>query len=286
MNIQTRGFEHGVIHLKASHSGLISEVLSAMLSLTPERVLEILYLGGIYLFDKRQHENLHINTDDYLRIHTRPRRYNNPQDWAQRIVFQNDDFIVVNKPAGLPCYASVDNEKENVLMFLREHLQAPVLTLHRLDVPTQGLLCLAKTLRFQQSFNELLKDRRVQKLYTAHVASPGPELGEHTHYMEKSPWAPKVARSQFFTEGLECRLRVLEKSEVSPGVTALKIELLTGRTHQIRCQMAAMGFPLRGDHLYGAERIYAEERIDLWASDLSFADPFSAGEKNFAFSLT
>lgn len=211
-------------------------------------LLSLAQLGGVYLNNCRVYEDSEIREEDYLRLHTDPRRY--PQvSLQERIVFENDDLIVIDKPAGLPCHATVDNARENLLELLKIQTGKEIFLTHRLDVPTSGLLVFAKNLSSQSSFHELLQDRKVQKYYEAKVDLPGPEIGFYEHHMVKSRYAPKIVQAEPSDETQNCQLRVLEK-EIANNSAVLKIELLTGRTHQIRAQLGFLGFPIQGDEQY------------------------------------
>ena len=267
-----RGFEYGVVHLISPRSGLIVDIVSSELSLETSAVKTLLDLGSIYHQHQRVKEDISVLFGDYVRVHTRPRRFpDNSFNWTERLLFQNDDFVIVNKPAGLPVHASVDNTLENLLSYLSIFLQIPLYITHRLDVPTKGLIVFAKTLSFQREFNKALIAREVRKLYRAVIKGEGPPLGIMTHYMEPSPRAPKKVSSHFTEGWQDCVLEILTKKKLSESETEIFIELHTGRTHQIRAQMAAAGFPLLGDISYGAEKYYVQEEIGLTAYSLSFA---------------
>ncbi len=281
-----RGFEYGVVHFISPRSGCCNEILSAELSMSMEKLQSLLDLGAIYYQHQRLKDNFSlseaISKGDYFRLHTKPRRFlANDGNWAERVIFENENFVVVNKPAALPVHASVDNIRENVLAYLAQHLKTELFITHRLDVPTKGLLVFAKSRKFQTEFNKQLIAREVKKIYRAVVQAPGPELGLMTHYMEPSPRAPKKLAMEPLENWQECRLQILEKRELDANWYELKIELLTGRTHQIRAQLAHQGFPIQGDVSYGAERIFLQEEINLTACELAFPDSISGKVYHF-----
>lgn len=287
----SRGFEYGVIHFLAPEAGALADIVEKHLQMDRETTLRLLDFGAIYLANKRiipfPGQNLSeilqmdLKEKDYLRVHTKPRRF--PQVKVKdRIVFENEYMLVVDKPARLPVHASVDNLHENLLAYLEKELQQKLYITHRLDTATRGLLVIAKTPEFQTEFNFLIKDQGIKKIYQATVQTPGPDLKILKHYMEPSPRAPKTVRADSFAGGLFCQLEILS-SEPSQyeGFVDLRVQLLTGRTHQIRAQLCAEGFPIRGDHLYGGMKVYHDEQIDLTALELSFIDPISKIEHHF-----
>jgi 23S rRNA pseudouridine1911/1915/1917 synthase len=272
-NPYTNGFEYGVRHLLSPKSGLVSDILTGP-ELSAEDFAELLHLGSIYVRGTRLLQDQHIDRETYIRVHTKPRRFPpNNFAWPQRIVFENADFVVVNKPAALPVHASVDNLRENLQSYLSAHCGTELLVTSRLDVPTRGLLVYAKTKSFQTEFNRRLALREVQKIYVAETEGHGLPLGEYIHFMQPSPRAPKVVSAENREGWQECRLRVLATEELPEGAgQRLTIELLTGRTHQIRAQLAALGRPIVGDIAYGAAKYFAHEEIALTATELAFLD--------------
>lgn len=290
----SRGFEYGVIHFLAPEAGRLSEVIIRHLHIDKALLLQLLEFGAVYLANQRitLHSNqqvddllhIEIKQNDYLRVHTKPRRF--PFfEMKNRIVFQNDHMLVVDKPAKLPVHASVDNLKENLLAYLEVELQQKLYITHRLDTATRGLLVIAKTTEYQTAFNFLIKNHGIQKIYQAIVPEPGPEKTFLEHYMEPSPRSPKTVRSDSFVGGLICQLKIREvKPSQYFGFVNLTVQLLTGRTHQIRAQLCAEGYPIRGDKIYGGQSVYEGDQIDLFASELSFVDPITNIEQHFHLS--
>jgi 23S rRNA pseudouridine1911/1915/1917 synthase len=274
MNQYNNGFEYGVKHLLSPKSGLLDDILIGLLEFSREDVTELLQLGGIYLEGARLRENREIAVGAYIRIHSKPRRFPiNNYSWTERIVFQDENFLVVNKPAGLPVHASVDNYLENLHMYLSAHLETELFVTHRLDVPTSGLLVIAKNRNFLALFNHLLAQRAVQKIYRARVQGLKLKEGLFTHYMEPSPRAPKKVSEESLPHWQECKLRLFDiQNFVDVNEQEVQVELLTGRTHQIRAQLSALGAPICGDAMYGATKKYDLERIDLEAVSLQFLD--------------
>jgi 23S rRNA pseudouridine1911/1915/1917 synthase len=268
-----RKTETGVIHFVSEEQGFWSEVVSKATGLTPGQLQSLKELGAIYRGEKRLHEDFEVQHEDYLRIHTQPRRYpKSHQISVQNIIHHEcEDLIIVDKPAGLPCHPTVDNTKENLVTVLKDQISPEVRLTHRLDVATSGLLVFAKSLNAQNHFHELLKTRQVKKIYQALVRSPGPHLGLYEHHMLKTDWAPKEIRATPTEQTQNCLLQILNSAKHKDGCR-LEIELLTGRTHQIRAQLAFMEFPIIDDQLYltGSNR-QPDEQISLRCVQLAFA---------------
>ncbi|KYG63138.1 RNA pseudouridine synthase [Bdellovibrio bacteriovorus] len=279
-----RGFEYGVRHIISPRSGPIIDVLVGILEMSASEVLFLLDLGSIYLNHERLNKNSSVSEGDYVRVHTKPRRFvANDGRWRERMLFINEHFVVVNKISSLPVHASVDNIQENLQSYLANELGGEVFVTHRLDVPTRGLIVYARTQEFQSAFNKLLISREMKKVYRARVEGVGLQPGLLRHYMEPSPRAPKKVQRHFQEGFQECLLEILDVKEVSVGVSELRIQLLTGRTHQIRAQLSCEGFPILNDHAYGAKKLNDLEAIELEACELEFTDPLSG--ENFAFKI-
>jgi 23S rRNA pseudouridine1911/1915/1917 synthase len=285
-----RGAHDGVIHWRSKGPGALLPRLRESLGQSApsiERLRELLALGALYSEKERLLDWSYLECEHpgptYLRLHTEPRRYDLSvlRDWQERVVFENENFLIFNKPSGLPCHPMVDNFQENLLVELQRLTGKKLLLTHRLDRATKGLLLLAKTLEYQKAFNHLLTVRGVQKLYRAAVESAPPWLEgqELTHYMLPSPRAPKLLVREMQLGTQECRLRILKIDNC-----LLTLELLTGRTHQIRAQLGFEGFPICGDVAYGAShQPWGEENIALQSFQLAFRDPLI--EQNWSFEL-
>jgi 23S rRNA pseudouridine1911/1915/1917 synthase len=281
------------IHCHAAGGPLLQEVLrglqSGRLPADNERARWLIEFGAVYVSSQRVTDtDWETKSDDLVRIHLDPKRYSlNKAEIKKRVVFENADFLVVDKTSGIPMHPTLDNLREN-LLWAFENL---VYVTHRLDVPTSGLCVLAKTKRFQTEFNRVVSKREIRKIYQAWVSRseksgsspdlPGPGLLRH--FMKVSVKAPKevvslesVLPDQKYDE---CLSKILSSKILNEKIFELEIELVTGRTHQIRAQLACEGMPLLGDEMYGGQK---SEIFGLHASTLEFRCPLSGEQFSFS----
>lgn len=199
------------------------------------------------------------------------------------IVYEDDDLLVVDKPAGLVVHPAPGHATGTLVNALLHHAEAlpgiagvarPGLV-HRLDKDTSGLLIVAKDDLAQSSLMAQLKARRVKKTYLALVqGSVAAEVGRIEAPIGRDPAERKrmavVAGGREATTGYRVRERFA-------GWTLLEVDLVTGRTHQIRVHLAEIGHPIAGDPTYGngTSRRGPEgtTRLFLHAWRVAFAHP-------------
>ncbi len=243
-----------VTHIKPEETIRLSELFKKVQF---ENFAFLLEIGSIYVDEKRVYTDIEVLPDSLVRVHRNPKRHPVQNiDWLSLIVENNDDFVVINKPYGVPTHPTVDNSMENVLFQLSKTLNHELLITHRLDSETTGLLLFAKNKKFQNVFNYLISNKMVQKKYRALTINK-PEAKKYIHYIKPDKFVPKLV-SQDPIEGWQiCELIVEKVIDVTlpngqPGYEST-IELITGRTHQIRAQFTGINCPLFGDTLYGDE---------------------------------
>lgn len=208
------------------------------------------------------------------------------------IVHDDEDLVVVDKPAGVAAHPSLGWEGPTVLGALSAagfriatsgaaERQGIV---HRLDVGTSGLMAVAKSERAYTALKRAFKQREVEKIYHAVVQGhPDPlagtidaPIGRHPTHSWKFAVTPAGKPSVTHYETLEA----------FPGASLLEIHLETGRTHQIRVHMAALRHPCAGDPLYGADPTLSArlglQRQWLHAHRLAFSHPATGERVQFA----
>ena len=201
-----------------------------------------------------------------------PQRFpGRPGDW---VLYKDNQLIAFSKPAGL---AVVPDKKKspNLLQIGAAYARQDLYPVHRLDRPVSGVVLFAKKTTAQTRLTEQFQARAVAKTYLAVVGERPPE-DEATlvHYIREGRGnvSEVVDQSDKTAKRAELSYRYLASSD---RYHLLEITLLTGRKHQIRAQLGAIGSPLRGDTKYGFKRSNEGGVIDLHAHTLAFDHPVS-----------
>lgn len=201
------------------------------------------------------------------------------------VLYKNNQLIAFNKPAGL----SVQEDKtgDKALINLAEiYAKSRLNLIHRLDRPASGVALFAKTPGALASLNEQFRERKVEKMYLAAVQEKPPkEKGELIHFLKKDPHNNRTQAFEKERPGskkAELSYRYLGSTE---HYHLLEIMLNSGRHHQIRAQLAAIGCPIKGDVKYGARRGNRGRSIHLHAWKLRFRHPVSGEQEEIVAPL-
>ena len=198
---------------------------------------------------------------------------------SELIIFQSHQFVVANKPAGVPTQPDQTGDK-SLVDLLSIYCKSDLYVIHRLDRPVSGIVLLAKTKKAAADLSRQFQEKKVEKTYLA-VVKDAPEApeGTLTHYLKKQGKQEKVFKLP--TPGaLEATLSYSTLSK-SDNYTLLKIVPATGRFHQIRAQLAAIGSPIKGDVKYGFRRSNPDRSIHLHALQLTFHHPVTNHKLTF-----
>lgn len=199
------------------------------------------------------------------------------------VVYEDNHIIVVNKKSSEIVQGDKTGDtplSEMVKHYLKEKYQKPgnvfVGVTHRLDRPVSGLVIFAKTSKALSRLNDMFRLGEVHKVYWAIVKNPPTEqTGELCHWLVRNEKQNKsFAYDHEVKDGKKAvlRYRLIGSSE---RYHLLEVELMTGRHHQIRCQLAKMGCPIKGDLKYGSARSNPDGSICLHAWRVSFIHPVS-----------
>jgi len=198
-----------------------------------------------------------------------------------QVLFEDNHLIVINKRPGDLVQGDKTGDEplsEVVKEYIKDKYNKPgnvyLGVVHRLDRPTSGIVLFSKTSKALPRLNKLFKDKEAKKTYWAVVKNAPPkEKGTLVHYMKRNPKQNKSYAH--FKEVPESKKAILDYSILKQldNYYALEIDLHTGRHHQIRSQLSAIGCPIKGDLKYGFDRSNKDASIHLHARKLSFIHP-------------
>ncbi len=202
------------------------------------------------------------------------------------ILYEDNHIIILNKR----CSEIVQGDKtgdeplsDTLKRWLKEKYNKPgnvfVGVTHRLDRPVSGVVLFAKTSKALARLNEMFKNGEIQKTYWA-IVKDAPKVvnAEITHWLVKNEKNNKS--TAYEQEKPNSKKAILHYSTLlsSDNYTLLDIDLKTGRHHQIRCQLAKIGSPIKGDLKYGFSRSNPDGGISLHARSIRFIHPVSKEE--------
>ena len=200
-----------------------------------------------------------------------------------QVIHEDNHLIVVNKRVGDIVQGDKTGDKplsEVVKEYIKDKYNKPgevfLGVVHRLDRPTTGIVVFARTSKALSRMNELFSNRETQKTYWAVVKNkPVKSQDKLVHYIKRNE--KNNTSKAHLNEVPDSKLASLEYKIIKEltNYTALEIELHTGRHHQIRAQLAAIGSPIKGDLKYGFDRSNPDGGIHLHARKLSFTHPVS-----------
>ena len=202
------------------------------------------------------------------------------------VVYEDNHLIIVDKSSSEIVQGDKTGDKplaEMVKEYIKQKYHKPgnvfLGVVHRLDRPVSGLVVFARTGKALARLNEMFRTKEVHKTYWAIVGNcPPTEEGELVHWLVRNE---KQNKSYAYDkEKPEAKKAVLDYKLIgrSERYFLLEVDLKTGRHHQIRCQLAKMGCPIKGDLKYGAPRSNPDGSICLHARRVRFVHPVSKQE--------
>ncbi|MFP5519230.1 MAG: RluA family pseudouridine synthase [Bdellovibrionia bacterium] len=203
-------------------------------------------------------------------------------------IFENADYIVLNKPSGVLTVPArfADKDPRPVLgRILETHLNIQIFPVHRLDFEVSGLVMFAKNAKAHSQANQWFENKRVIKTYSA--LTTGPSL-DHIPQVYRPNWdvvEPSINRAlEWKSKILKGKKRSYYSEQGKPSITRARcvkslsecwqweLQPVTGRSHQLRLELSQHGFPILGDELYGSPVKFSEGAIALKAFKLEFLD--------------
>src|SRR5271169_3059705 len=232
--------------------------------LSRTRIQELIREGNVHVDGKMARASHRIAAGEIVEVEVlpRPALVAAPEDLPLELLLVDDDFVIVNKPAGMVVHAGAGHARGTLVNALLHHLGnlsgaggalRPGIV-HRLDKDTSGAMVVARNDKAHEHLAEQFRSRNVRKIYLALVHGKMPrDSGTITLPMSRDP-RRRTRMTARATTGRHARTdwRVIARLD---RCTLVEAVLHTGRTHQIRAHFAAIGHPVVGDTLYGAPRI-------------------------------
>lgn len=202
------------------------------------------------------------------------------------ILYEDNHIIVVNKQ----CCELVQGDStgditlsDKVKKYLADKYNKPgdvfLGVVHRLDRPVSGLVLFARTSKALTRLNRMFREKEITKKYIAVVRDrPPAEEGKLRHWLKKNEKQNKSYAYEREVKGSKEALLTYKLASRTDRYYVIEIDLHTGRHHQIRCQLAAAGCPIKGDLKYGFPRSNNDGSISLHAWKLSFVHPVKKGK--------
>lgn len=199
------------------------------------------------------------------------------------VLYEDNHIIIINKVAGEIVQGDKTGDKslcDTMKQYIKEKYAKPgnvfIGLPHRLDRPVSGIVVFAKTSKALERLNNMFRDGNVKKIYWAVTkGKPLPAEGEISSWILRNEKMNKSFSYKKEVNGSKHALLYYRHIASSQNYNLIEVELKTGRHHQIRCQLASIGCPIKGDLKYGAQRSNPDGSISLHARYIEFIHPVS-----------
>jgi len=208
-----------------------------------------------------------------------------------RIIYEDNHLLVVEKPVNILSQGDITGDKD-LLTILKEDIKLRynkpgnvyLGLVHRLDRPVGGTMVFAKTSKAASRLSEQIRNGTFKKEYLAVVhGKPQPDEGCLEHYLmkDKKTNVVRIVSEENEMHGSKKALLEYKVLEFKKNLSLVKINLLTGRYHQIRVQFSGIGTPLYGDLKYGTEYAKPGQQLALWSHKIKIQHPVKKQEMCF-----
>ncbi|MFA5669194.1 MAG: RluA family pseudouridine synthase [Balneolaceae bacterium] len=204
------------------------------------------------------------------------------------IIYEDNHLLVIDKPEGVLSQEDRTNDSDVLTLckiYIKKKYNKPgdayLGLVHRLDQPVSGLMVLAKTSKAASRLSEQLRNGALKSAYWALVEGRTPMEGTLTHYLSKDNKTNFVRAFNSKKSGTKPATLKFETIKQSSNHSLVEVDLITGRPHQIRVQMAKIEFPLWGDYKYGEKGIKPGRRLGLRSVKLTFIHPTTKKKMEF-----
>jgi 23S rRNA pseudouridine955/2504/2580 synthase len=223
----------------------LSKLIEQNVSINFSKVQKLIREKNVKVNGKRTGEDVLVHSGDMVEVYLPETKVN--------IFYEDNDIIVAFKPRKIE---TINETGDSLLDVLEKQKGEKLFAVHRLDRNTEGLVVFAKNIEAKNSLDEAFKNRTIHKYYLALVAGvPATKQDNLIAYLKKDEANSLVSVSDKKEQGYEeikTNYTVIKENENS---SVLEVELLTGKTHQIRAHLAHIGYPIIGDEKYGNTKI-------------------------------
>jgi 23S rRNA pseudouridine1911/1915/1917 synthase len=207
-----------------------------------------------------------------------------------KVLYEDNHLIAVFKPGGVLAQGDKSGDislMDEVKKYLKEKYKKPgnvfLGLLHRLDRNVSGIILFAKTSKGASRLSQQFRERSVKKIYHAIVlGKPKQKKANLINYLNKDESINKVVISKNEKLGFELVELFFETISSNDKYSLLKINLKTGKSHQIRAQLAFLGNPILGDKKYGAPFVLPDNQLGLCATSIVFKSVVGDGRKSIS----
>lgn len=275
--------------------------------LLPESLLQkYIRLKRIKVNGKGAKRDTHLREGDLLQLYINDEFFEKPREENAylkvgtprlTVVYEDENILLADKKPGVLCHSAGAWDYNTLIANIQAYLAqrgewrpreensfAPALC-NRIDRNTGGIVIAAKNAESLRILNDKIRDREIEKYYLCAVQGrPKPERGRLENYLFKDASRNQVYIKQKNEPGTRTAVTEYRTLCSSGPLSLIECRLITGRTHQIRAQMAYAGWPLLGDGKYGSERVnknYDEKGQALYSYRLIFDFPTDAGILNY-----
>ncbi len=275
--------------------------------LLPESLLQkYIRLKRIKLNGKGARRDSRLAVGDTVQLYLNDEFFEKPREenaWLKvgtprlNIVYEDENLLLVDKKPGLLCHSAGTWDYNTLIAHIQAYLAqkgewrprdeasfVPALC-NRIDRNTGGIVIAAKNAPALRVLNDKIRDREIEKYYLCAVRGrPSPAAGRLENFLFKDAGSNQVYVKKRPEPGAKTAVTEYRTLAVKGSLSLVECRLLTGRTHQIRVQMAHAGWPLLGDGKYGSERFnrdFGEKRQALYSYRLCFDFPTDAGPLNY-----
>jgi len=256
----------------------LDKFLTTKLPISRSQIQKLIKAGQILVNGKKSNVHNFLNTGDVIKVNaakkikelTTEKKLEPNKKVKLKIVYEDDDILVIDKPAGLMVHPTEKMENNTLVSGLLErHPEIKKIgddklrpgIVHRLDKAVSGLILVCKTQKAFDYYKKQFQDRKIKKIYTALVHGRMEKTeGEINLPIERAKGKGKMAVKPISQGGKEAitKYTVIKQFE---NFSLLKVNILTGRTHQIRVHLNAIQHPVVGDKLYKQKKV--KEKLEL-----------------------